>query len=55
MSFVTETVISVMATPTARQKRRFAQTAPVNKFLFSPLDRFASKVEALFPEVAVRG
>jgi len=46
-----------MATPTARQKPRFAQTGPVNpvnKFLFSPLDRFASKVEALVLEVAIR-
>jgi len=54
MFFVTETVIFIMATPAARQKPRFAQTGPVNKFLFSSLDRIASTVEALLLEVVVR-
>jgi hypothetical protein len=44
---------SILAAQTAR-KPRFAQAGPVNKFLFSSLDRIASTVEALVLEVVVR-
>ena len=52
--FLTKAAIFIMATPTAPQKPQFAQTSPVNKFLFSSLDRFTTTVESLVLEVAVR-